>query len=224
MSASVPIASTNASYIIFLWARSLLNRRKILNGKQVVQGKSRSDRTISHYDLAGELLDAVVNYKFDMYFPRETSNSVDIFIIPPIEDEKIIIGIQVKCSKSRSDTTIGTADLCKEVRKFHSTISYVRARSTDKKIKAVFILCSTCSLVKGDFPEMNGHQGSFLWMNPQAQKMGIEVFIMNLTTPELRKEFFELTLPEKSREEGMELVEKIVNYSARTDSDKNTNA
>jgi hypothetical protein len=166
--------------------------------------------TLSHSELARELYGYLINGEIDLYFPAEKSNTPDFIIIPQCAGEKMLIGIQVKCC-DKDTQPLGKSDVIKEAEKFHKVIAQVRKLSKSKRINAVLVMCGTCSYTSKDFEPINHNVKSFVWECDEVSKMGIEVIIINLSTEELRSDFFSLALDKSyRRKKAIGFIESLV--------------
>jgi hypothetical protein len=122
----------------------------------------------------------------DMYIPAQMSHSPDILIVPPLEKNFTIIGVQVKCLKQ--GTTIADTVIKEEVEKFYPILQSAR-RSLSKPINGVFVMCTTGNYAKEIIPE---GAAAAIFKNAKTALTcpEVEILVLNLSTPELREEFF----------------------------------
>jgi hypothetical protein len=191
----------------------ILNRSKLKCGYRIVERDDPStESTVSVKNIASELRSYLDNGEIDIYFPAGRSQSPDIIIIPPLEKDKVIIGVQVKCIR-RNDRPIGKQTLDAEIRRFSKIIGHIRRKKGYNRVKAVLIMCATCPNTMEDFPAFHTGAKSFLWKNKSRQE--IEVIIINLSTPELRKKFFGLAIDARSLDRAADVIERTIIYSPR---------
>jgi hypothetical protein len=194
-----------------------LTAARMVDGKRILGGVnySISDSTISVPEFAKKICKYLTNGKRDMYFPAPLSASPDLFVIPRGlgKDDKIVIGIQAKCYANQA-SRITKATVLKEVGKFYHIFSKARRLYT-KPIRGVLIMFATCLYTACDFGQLHHGVKSFVWENEDTAKMEIEVVILNLSNPDLRREFFGLGLDVSFRDRGAQIIERIIEYSSR---------
>jgi hypothetical protein len=78
------------------------------------------------------------------------------------------------------------------------------------------MMCGTCSYTSKDFEPINHNVKSFVWKCEEVSKMGIEVVIVNLSTEELRSNFFSLALDKSCRRKAIRFIEKLISRLSET--------
>jgi hypothetical protein len=175
--------------------------------------------TISVSDLGQEIRNYLEDHSYDSYLPLPKSASPDLFIIPKIvkhignlqdeKDTKIVIGVQVKCFAQPNSNSLGRQNAIAEALKFEKVLREIR-NGYSKKVKGVFIMCGTCKYTQRDFAALNNGRESILWQHDSTDLGDMEIVIINLSTAELRKEFFGMALAENVRNStpaGAEAIE-----------------
>jgi hypothetical protein len=128
----------------------ILDRDKIKFGPQILWNSSPTNpNTTSTEQLAQALSDYLDSKEVDLYFPGPCSQSPDIFLLPNLGPEGIIIGVQAKCySSERSDGStkplngLSINDIEQEARKMYWILERVRVKRHES-VKGVFIMCAT---------------------------------------------------------------------------------
>jgi len=187
---------------------------KIKEGRKVLSSvNSMTDSTISATDLANKFCNYLTRGKSSIYFPAPLSASPDLFVLPHCGEDKLIIGIQAKCY-SNQDARISKGMILKEMQKLNHVLSRVR-KNYAKPVNGVLMMFATCSYTARDFGEFHNGAKSFVWSDETARQLGIEVLIINLSNPDLRREFIGIALDAPSGDRGAEILERIIQYSSR---------
>jgi hypothetical protein len=174
-----------------------------VDGKRAIKTKSSDSsfhKGISLPALTRVLLEYVEKGNVNVYFPAPQSCSPDFFLLPSGE-ERIVIGVAAKCYNS--GTGISERDVEDEVDKFASIARFPRHVR-----KVVLMICATCSVgVTNWKPDSR----SILWNS--AVHVGIEVLIINLSTSDLRRDFFGLGASRsKIKDENSRIIENIIRH------------
>jgi hypothetical protein len=124
---------------------------------------------------------------FDVYFPRPRSSSPDILMVPHLENQCIIIGVQVKCL--RQDSRISSNRIQREVAKFHPIVESAKRGLSGIDTRGVLFMCATGKYQDEHF---GPNEMAKIWENVEAalKYPSIEVILLNLETPQNREKFF----------------------------------
>ena len=190
---------------------------RVKEGLRILSDKrpsSIAESTISVFDLAKKFRKYLTKGKEFIYFPAPLSASPDLFLMPPATDlEKILVGVQAKCY-SNKEHRISKSLILDEVRKFYHILSAVR-KDYPSSIGGVLIMLSTSMYTECDFGPLHDGAKGFVWRNPTAKEMGIEVLIINLSSADLRKEFVGVAVEPAYRDRVAGILERIIQYTSR---------
>ena len=172
---------------LLFYLKSKLDQDRFEDGQKVMKQKlsdARTDKGISRSEFAQVVWEYLENHRIHIYLPAPQSMSPDIFILPP-GDEKIVIGVAAKCYWSTP--TLSLDAVTDEVNKLIDIVNTHEPLRTEARI--VLMVCATCPVKVRGF---SSKTRSVLWKCKSHPKC--EVVIVNLSTSEMRRKFFGLSI------------------------------
>ena len=147
-----------------------LDHESRIDGKRVVPSKKAKSNGISIQEMSTKLTEYLHLRYPHIYFPAPQSSSPDIFILPPIRDGDIIIGVAAKCWSSGR---LSESMILQELRKFQNICE---ANDYLGKQSRVLIICTTAPLSGEADPST-----SRVLQSNSVDGRTEEVMVMNLT-------------------------------------------
>ena len=173
-------------------------------------------------DFGVEIREYLLNRTQHVYFPAPKSNSPDFFVLPPIslpKDEKLLIGVHAKCY---STNTVNAQFCFEEASKFLDNLQHIRDKSIS--VRGILIMLVTTGYTQTDFPSLKAGERAIMWKpslpsNWPTEKTfdQFEVIIINISTSDLRKEFFGIALRggtnQTEASKALEVLEALIRYN-----------
>jgi hypothetical protein len=191
--------------------------RTDLIGRVMSNGSSEPGKQSINLDALGRsIFQHFEDGDIDSLVPGSESNSPDIFLLPHALNNsktsaKHIIGIAAKCY-SHSSVTYET-HIDNEIAKFVPILAEINSKPERGGFFGTLLICSTHY---GTTVLSNSNARSEIYAKvPNNLNGSMEVIIVNLGTPQLRRNFFDMGLvglPVEKKEEYLGIIENIINH------------
>jgi len=184
-----------------------LDEASRIDGKRVVPSKkARStvidDGGIRIEEMSNNLLEYIGSGYPHIYFPSPQSASPDIFIIPPVKGQGIIIGVAAKCW---SGVKIPSSAVEDELKKFRNIIEANRELELKPRL---LIICTTVPVSI----ETGGRPSTFVGKGALGQGSD-ELLIFNLTSDDEILKFCRLAVSSDDKaQRALNSIQNLIGY------------
>jgi hypothetical protein len=198
-----------------------VDSRKTVEGLLILARDQTSSgpNTLSVEDFGRNVGTYLSDNSVNIYFPAPKSSSPDIFLIQPQEggNADLLVGIQAKCLT----TGAISVTMCEsEAEKFNRILEATRSQRPGRVLNGVLIMCGTRDTTQTGFPRDTRDAKSFVWK--RSSSTNCEIIIVNLSNPDMRKDFFGLALGirdatrstqlSEEQEKIFNTIERMINY------------